>query len=147
MSITFIRELQVNYSTTNKEITTQLLEPELVAQFLRSVLPTNVQECVLAVYLSSCLKPLAYKVVSIGTNDACMFEPSDIIRPALLCGATKLIVAHNHPSGNIQPSAADKKVTTRLKEACSLLGLTLLDHIIIADNSDFYSFNTSGLLI
>ncbi|SDD74650.1 RadC-like JAB domain-containing protein [Pricia antarctica] len=57
-----------------------------------------------------------------------------------------LIVAHCHPSGTLRPSEADKKITNKIKKAAQLLDITLLDHLIIAPNGDYYSFADNGIL-
>jgi DNA repair protein RadC len=62
-----------------------------------------------------------------------------------LCNAAKLIIAHNHPSGNKSPSEADKKLTKRLKDAAHQMDIELVDHIIIA-GKDFTSFANEGLI-
>jgi len=62
-----------------------------------------------------------------------------------LASASGVVVAHNHPSGNLNPSESDTKITTKIKEAGILLDIQLLDHLIIYD-SDYYSFADNGLL-
>ena len=64
---------------------------------------------------------------------------------ALKCNASAIILVHNHPSGNMKPSEADKRITSKLKSACELLEISLLDHLIIYKN-DYYSFAYNGNL-
>ena len=64
---------------------------------------------------------------------------------ALKCNASSIIIAHNHPSGNLTPSEADKAITKKLKKAGEYLDIVLLDHIIITKD-DFYSFSDNGLM-
>ena len=64
---------------------------------------------------------------------------------ALLCNASRIMVAHNHPSGDSSPSREDKKSTMKIKEACDLMGISLLDHIIIGED-EYFSFKAEGLL-
>lgn len=64
---------------------------------------------------------------------------------ALKCNASNIIIAHNHPSGNLSPSEADKSITKKLKKAGQYLDITLLDHIIITKD-EFFSFNDNGLM-
>lgn len=66
-----------------------------------------------------------------------------ILIVALKCNASGIILVHNHPSGNMNPSEADRKITRRLKEACDLLEISLLDHFIIS-RTDFFSFAQEG---
>jgi DNA repair protein RadC len=64
---------------------------------------------------------------------------------ALLSGANAMILAHNHPSGNLTPSNADKQVTNKIKKAAALLEIQLLDHLVISDEG-YYSLADEGLL-
>jgi len=68
-----------------------------------------------------------------------------VLGVALKCNASAIVLIHNHPSGNLQPSETDKVITTKLKEACRLLDLVLLDHLIISKES-YYSFADTGIL-
>lgn len=68
-----------------------------------------------------------------------------VLREALQRGATTVAIAHNHPSGNIKPSREDDQLTDRLKRACQLMQLRLLDHVIITD-TNYYSYHEQGKL-
>lgn len=68
-----------------------------------------------------------------------------ILGVALKCNASSIIMVHNHPSGKLTPSDTDKSITKRLKEACGLLDLSLLDHLIITKEG-YYSFTDEGIL-
>lgn len=83
-----------------------------------------------------------YKVSS-GGMTAAVIDSRVVFTVALNCGATNIILAHNHPSGNKQPSSADREITKRIKEAGALLDIKVLDHIILTDDS-YYSFNDEG---
>jgi DNA repair protein RadC len=69
-----------------------------------------------------------------------------MIQAAIKANASGIIVSHNHPSGNHTPSETDTRITKKIKEACMLLDIQLLDHIIISPDSDFYSFADNGLV-
>lgn len=79
------------------------------------------------------------EMVAKGTLNAASIDCRTVLRRALLNNAGNIILAHNHPSGNPRPSTKDIEFTNRLRDACKLMGIELLDHIIIADGS-FYSF-------
>ena len=79
------------------------------------------------------------ELVSLGTLDRSLVHPRETFRRALVAGSASIIVAHNHPSGEVEPSDADTKTTHSLFEAGKLLGITLLDHIILV-NDKFFSF-------
>jgi DNA repair protein RadC len=85
-----------------------------------------------------------YKVSSGGISGT-IADPRVIFTTALNCLATSIIIAHNHPSGNLQPSQADKEITTKIKEAGKMLDIRLLDHIILTDTG-YYSFMDEGNL-
>lgn len=99
-----------------------------------------------AVFLSQAGAVIHVEQISKGGMTSTVVDPRVVFRKALsLSGVSRLIVAHNHPSGNLTPSEADKHLTQKLKEAGKLLEIALLDHIIIAENK-FYSFADEGIL-
>ena len=89
--------------------------------------------------------PLAVEVAAVGGLDACMIDPRIIYKHALLNNAASIICFHNHPSGNPEPSQEDRTVTKQLQEAGKILGVRLLDHIIIGEDT-YYSFREQDLL-
>ncbi|HUX06456.1 MAG TPA: DNA repair protein RadC [Acidobacteriota bacterium] len=84
-------------------------------------------------------------VVSVGTLDGSLVHPREVFRPAVLANACAVILFHNHPSGDTEPSAKDIEVTHRLAEAGKVMGLELVDHIIVARNR-FVSLRRLGLM-
>lgn len=88
---------------------------------------------------------LNIRVVSIGLIDRSPVHPREVFADAVADRASGIIVAHNHPAGSLQPSAADTEVTRQLKIAGEQLGIPLLDHIIF-NRSDYFSFLESGAL-
>lgn len=83
--------------------------------------------------------------ITTGSSTASIFDIKKIIKHALLENAESLILTHNHPSGNLRPSPADDKITRDLNEACKIMNLIMLDHIIIT-HSGYYSYKDSGRL-
>ncbi len=73
------------------------------------------------------------KDISYGGSNFAVIEPKDVLIEAVKIGAPRIILAHNHPSGDITPSKSDIELTRRIKEAANILGIELLDHIIIGD--------------
>lgn len=90
--------------------------------------------------------PVGIHEVSHGTLNAAMVEPREVFKRALLNNAGSIILNHNHPSGNTEPSSEDVELTTRLRDAGRLLGVTVLDHIITGDNGDYFSFAGADML-
>jgi len=84
-------------------------------------------------------------IVSIGSVTATVVHPMNVFRLAVMKGVVNLIICHNHPSGNTQPSTADITLTKKLKEAGKVLEIQVLDHIIIGD-AGYYSFADEGMI-
>jgi len=88
---------------------------------------------------------LRRRMVSVGTLTASLVHPREVFGPALRIRAAALVVVHNHPSGDPEPSAEDTALTERLREGARLLGLDLLDHVVVA-HSGYVSLRERGQL-
>lgn len=75
------------------------------------------------------------ELVSVGTESQSLLSNKQILRNAVLYGVSGIVVAHNHPSGSIHSSAEDREATKELKSACKILGIQLMDHVIITEDS------------
>ncbi len=128
----FIREVRAIYHMTETQRFT-ITGPESAAAFVRSVLTDNSREHFVALYLDGAHQVVSYSTISIGIANATPVHPREIFQRAILAGSISLVVAHNHPSGNLTPSEEDYKITKRLKEAGEVIGIRLLDHLIISD--------------
>jgi DNA repair protein RadC len=95
--------------------------------------------------LSQSNKILFIELVSMGSVKATQVEPMNVYRVAVLKGAVSVILIHNHPSGELKPSKADKDITDRLFQVGKILAIEVIDHIIITTKS-FFSFTDTGLL-
>ena len=95
--------------------------------------------------LNACNKVVGYHRISSGGVTATIMDVKVIATVALNNCATSVALAHNHPSGNLTPSEADKQMTTKIKNGLKLLDITLIDHLIITDNG-YFSFADEGLL-
>ena len=84
--------------------------------------------------------------LSEGSADLAVLDVRRVVENALLCDACGVLLAHNHPSGVALPSGADREITLRVRDALKLMGITLIDHIIVADG-DFVSMAASGDLL
>ena len=89
--------------------------------------------------LNSIMLPLCKKMITVGTLQSTQIDHRRIIKEALMTNATAIILFHNHPSGDPKPSVADIRETDKLRRACNIFDISLLDHIIIADKA-YYSF-------
>lgn len=83
--------------------------------------------------------------ISHGTVNASLVSPRDVYKRALLNNANRIILAHNHPAGSVEPSSEDMSITRKIKDAGKVLDVELLDHIIVSD-ADYFSFAERGML-
>lgn len=95
------------------------------------------------ILMNHSFKPIKLKKISSGGLTETAFDVRIILKEALLNESTVIAVAHNHPSGNLRPSAEDDRVTYKLKQACNTMRIHLLDHIIVTD-SGYYSYSEEG---
>ena len=93
------------------------------------------QEYFVCLTLDGANRLIAKRIITIGTLTASLVHPREVFADAITDRAASIIVAHNHPSGNLEPSNADREVTERLKEAGELLGISVVDHIIVTRDS------------
>jgi len=84
--------------------------------------------------------------VSIGSLTASIVAPREVFKVAILANCANILLAHNHPSGDCQPSKEDRAITQRLKEAGALLGINVLDHLVIGADGRYFSFADENLL-
>ena len=103
------------------------------------------QEHFVCISLNGAHEVIATRVVTVGLVNSSQIHPREVFSDPILDRAASIIVAHNHPSGNLRPSQADIEVTKRLKESGEILGIKLLDHVIFSESS-YFSFQESGLI-
>ena len=125
--------------TSQKQFAAAISDSDSAANLLREDLNDLDHEESWVLYLNNCNRPLGKLMITVGSIAATIIDHRRIVKQALLCNATRIILFHNHPSGNPLPSKADITETEKLKKACDLFEISLLDHIIIAEDS-FYSF-------
>jgi DNA repair protein RadC len=96
-------------------------------------------------YLNQSNKIIRHEIISSGGLTGTVADIRIMLKNAVLQNANKLIIAHNHPSGNLQPSQADKELTRKLKEAAEYMDIKLLDHLIIA-GTNYLSMADEGMI-
>ena len=101
------------------------------------------QFCVLL--LNAKNKIIGLNIVATGTVSSAQVCPREVLKPAILANSSAIILSHNHPSGIAEPSQADRRITTRLREALALIDVRVLDHMVIGDR-DCCSMAQRGLL-
>ena len=124
--------------------------PEIVCQLMAQDLRALSRESLRVLLLDTKYQLLRIEEISLGSLNESIAHPREIFRPAMIHSAYAIILVHNHPSGDPTPSAADKKLTQRIVEAGTLLGVELADHIIIgnflADKESYFSFKEEELI-
>lgn len=103
------------------------------------------RECFKVLFLNSANQVLGYTLISEGGITETLADIRIILQAALLTNSVAMILAHNHPSGNMKPSTEDIKLTKKVKDAAELMRIQVLDHIILTDTT-YYSFSDEGLL-
>ncbi|MHB8257809.1 MAG: RadC family protein [Acidiferrobacterales bacterium] len=124
---------------------TSFESPQAVRDYLMTHLATREYEAFAVLFLDNRHRLIEYKEMFRGTLNGTAVYPREVVRQALLLNAAACIVSHNHPSGVPEPSSADEILTSRLKDALSLVDIRLLDHFVIG-GAESVSFADRGLL-
>ncbi|MBU4480506.1 DNA repair protein RadC [Patescibacteria group bacterium] len=125
-AIELVKRLQSNE-------TREILSPEDIWKLCSDIRDSK-KEHFVAFYIDTQNNLIERQIISIGTLNASLVHPREIFEPAVKHSSASIIIAHNHPSGNCEPSQEDMEITKRLTEAGKILGIEILDHIIIAKN-------------
>ncbi|MFZ2657876.1 MAG: JAB domain-containing protein [Victivallales bacterium] len=120
--------------------------PEQVYEFLMMIKLHEVeQEHLLAIVVDPKNKIKGYYSVCIGLLDMCVCHQRELFRKAILQNASGIIMAHNHTSNAVEPSADDIRITSQMKDASKIIGIRLVDHIIVGENN-YFSFMQKNIL-
>ena len=142
-----VAEIKVSYSNKNLErikvTNSQILYNLVLKQWDLDLI--EFQEEVKIVLLNRANIVLGVYEMSKGGTSGTVVDIKIILGIALKCNASSIVITHNHPSGSLEPSEPDKSITKKLKEACRILDLNLLDHLIIT-GLGYYSFSDNLLL-
>lgn len=111
---------------------TEFSSPATVKEYLRTKLAGFDHEIFAILFLDTRHRLIEYVELFRGTIDGAEVHPREVVKEALQHNAATVIFAHNHPSGNPEPSAADRALTQRLKQALALINVRTLDHVIVA---------------
>lgn len=117
-----------------------------VSSFVRMKLGMSEREIFAILYLDNKHRLIEYSELFFGTIDSCAVHPREIVKQALQLNANAVVLAHNHPSGNVEPSQADHNITQKVKLALDTVDIRLLDHFIVCSLVHFCSFAQRGLL-
>jgi DNA repair protein RadC len=120
-------------------------DPEAVVKAVRASIKDKAKEHFKLILLNPRNKIIGISTISIGTLNASLVHPREVFKDAIIHSAASVVLAHNHPSGDPEPSEDDLKITKKLVDSGKMLGIEVLDHNIIAKN-DFCSFKERGLI-
>ena len=123
----------------------QIISSETACEILRPLIGDIEREEFWAVYLNQSNRVIRKERLSAGGLTGTYVDVRLIMKGALLCNATGMIIAHNHPSGNEKPSGEDNRITEQIKKAADTLNIRLLDHVIITSNT-YYSYIDNDML-
>lgn len=138
-------ELSKRISMTKSGYQIQMMNPGSIADYYMEQLRHLKQEVLMCAFFDTKCKFLGDMKLSTGSVNYSYVSPGDILRSALLKNATQIILLHNHPSGDPDPSNDDIRVTERVREGARLIGIILADHVIIGDNQ-YFSFKENNYI-
>ncbi len=154
----FVTDIELLYRPTEfLRNASQISRSADAEQLCRSMIPEGqiaLREYFVMLLLNRANRVISRSVISIGGMNTTVVDPKIVFMTALAAGAGAMILAHNHPSGSVQPSQADIQLTKRISDGASILDLSLLDHIILSAEATgdptsgrtFFSFAEEGLL-
>jgi DNA repair protein RadC len=127
----------------NKQVTL-ILSPKDVWEELKDIRDHKKEHFVIF-FLNTRNQEIQREIISVGTLNASIIHPREVFEPAISNLASHVIIAHNHPSGSIEPSMEDIELTKRLQEAGKIIGIEIIDHVIVS-RSGFLSFKEKSLI-
>lgn len=119
--------------------------PEILFELVKPFLLNEDREHLLLVCVDTKNQPTSISTISVGSLNSSVVHPREVFKAAILSNAHSIFLAHNHPSGDTCPSREDIGVTQRIDECGKILGIPLLDHIIVGDDS-YLSFKDKSLI-
>lgn len=125
----------------------RLESPEAVVDFMGKRLAEMDREVVCVINVDVKNRPINCHIVSMGALDYAVVSPRELFKASILSNAASIVLLHNHPSGEIEPSKNDVLITKRVKTVADLIGIPLLDHIIVGwNNPKHFSFRSEKLM-
>ncbi len=147
---THLEEINISYSITGTTLYGQGIRHSRDAfDYLKTFYSTDTLHCqeqFVVLYLNKANRPLGGIPLFKGGLCSTIVDFKLLLGIAVKTLASGIIISHNHPSGNNQPSEEDRRLTIRLKDACKLMDIHLFDHIIVTGGDDYYSFADAGEL-
>ena len=140
-----ILEIARRLSRVDRISEAELSSPNKVVDWLRFNLGFSVQEQFFVIYLNARNAIIKSEVMYKGNRNTATIGIDEILRKAILMKASGILVAHNHPSDDVTPSFADRELTHKLSQACRMISIPLVDHIIVGKSS-YFSFKNHSML-
>ena len=139
VSVKLVKEKSINY------LPRTISSPNDIAKLFYDFIGSSDREQFVVCCLNTKNQPTDISIVSTGCLDSTVVHPREVFKLAILSNAAAIILGHNHPSGNLEPSNEDKNITNRICEVGKIHGIRILDHLIVSDNN-YFSFKESGFL-
>ncbi len=133
------KDTSIKYPEYSELPKKKITSPQDFFELFNPVMKEESKEVFLVAWLSSSNRVQGFEIVSSGTLNSSAVDPRGVFRSAIVSNAANIIVAHNHPSGNLEPSNEDINLTKKLVEVGKLIEINIFDHIIFGENS-FTSF-------
>lgn len=145
LGIKLFQAVSERYARELLPVNISLSSPQKVADYLCKKFGREKKEHFVVLLLDAQNSLIRINDISIGTLNETLVHPREVFEQAIRLSAARLILAHNHPSGNLEPSDEDLKLTQRLLSVGELTGIPVLDHFIVC-SSGYLSFKTKGLI-
>lgn len=139
------KETTLNYPNQSAISKKRITAPSDAFDLFNPLFKEEPTERFIVILLSNCNRVIGYDIVSTGTLNSSVVDPRGVFRSAIVANSANIIICHNHPSGNLEPSNEDITITNLLVEAGKIIGINIFDHIIFAENR-FASFVERGLI-
>lgn len=139
------KDTSISYPEHSQIPTKKITCPKDFYELFSPILREESKEVFLVAWLSTYNRVQGFEIVSSGTLSSAVVDPRAVFRSAIVANCANIIIAHNHPSGNTEPSNEDIALTKKLSEAGKLLDINIFDHIIFA-NDKYTSFVEMRLL-
>lgn len=139
VSVRLVKEASILYKNRRVE------SPSDGYMIFKEFLEDLDREAFIVLFLDNKNQPVSINLAHIGNINSSIVSMPCIMRTAILSNAASIMVAHNHPSGDVEPSSSDRTTTLRLVEVCELMGINFLDHLIIGDDS-YVSLREEGFI-
>lgn len=140
-----VQEISINFKPKKRKTQIKIGSSSCAEDVFRIFFEDEIsyRENFMIMILTNSNHVLGIKKISVGGMTACVVDVRNIIQAVLMAHGVSLILCHNHPSGTLKPSQADKNITSKIGKACKVLDIKLLDHIILTEES-YFSFADNG---